>query len=109
MLAKWNKGAEGGYGAKNETEDMWAMVQNKVNEGWFVASRSELAAFAAELEISNDRNDTEHGYLSLGFDSGYWTSSLKGQSYAYVAFIDTGHMSDRGTNDSYHVRLTNTF
>lgn len=109
MLAKWNKGAEGGYGAKNENEDMWAMVQNKVNEGWFVASRSEMAAFAAELEILNDRNDTEHGYLSLGLDSGYWTSSLDGISSAYVAYIDTGYMSDRGTNKSYHVRLTNTF
>lgn len=108
MITKWNKGENGGYG-KEYDEDMWKVVQDKVKEGWFVPSRQEWAAFAAELEISKDRNDTENGYLSLGFDSGYWTSSLAGVKYVYVAYIDTGYMSERGTGKSYHTRLAYTF
>ena len=49
MMSLWNSSA---YGTKDEDNDMWGQIQAEVDNGWFVPSTEEWAAFSGELEIT---------------------------------------------------------
>ncbi len=59
MISKWNNS---GYGEQN-ANDMWGLIQNEVENGWFVPSRGEWAAFAEELGI------TKSNYTNFGLSN----------------------------------------
>lgn len=77
--------SEGGWGKQNDNgtyDDMWGVdeLRSKVNEGWFVASKSEWAAFgdvATELGVRMDN------YNKYGLSEWYWSSS---QIFTYGAY-----------------------
>ena len=84
VMAKWEAekwGAKGNY-------DMWGQIKNKVNQGWFVPSKSEWAAFGGELGI------TTSNYPRFGLSTGYWSSSQHDAYDAYsveFGYVYTGH------------------
>lgn len=78
MIKKWNNEE---YGAQNE-DDLWGVIQqkdgdgkSKIEKGWFVPSKSELAAFADKYSLYGE-------YL--------WTSSQYDAYSAYYMDYYTG-------------------
>ena len=67
--------------------DMWGVIEDEVDKGWFVPSKSEFAAFGGAFNIEPEN------YLDYGLSDWYWTSSLVDTnknftSYAYMAYCD---------------------
>ena len=103
MIASWNSSQ---YGAQNE-RDMWGVIQDEVDNGWFVPSKSELAAFGAAFDI------TSSTYLStFGLSDNYWNSSQASSISVYYANFNysgsIGIILLNNANITY-VRLATTF
>ena len=82
ILNKWNGEI---YGAKN-SNDIWGLIQEEVKKGWFVPSKSELAAFSDTFDIGNN-------YLEYGLSNSYWSSSQYTDSAAYASGYISGLQS----------------
>ena len=125
MVAEWNKGASGKYGAQHK-DDLWGIIQGKtvddkgnittdetknyVSKGWFVPSTEEWATFGdmafTKMEVKTDN------YTKYGLKEGYWTSSvLHGSDMlsAHVAYFDGYGMSNSYLAYNNYVRLSTTF
>lgn len=103
MINKWNNKAYGKQNARDGYKDIWSVVQDKINQGWFVPSRTEWAAFGGELGV------TGTNYLSFGLSSWYWSSSQNSSTNALFARFPEGRMGNGTTNVSCSVRLATTF
>ncbi len=104
MVAKWEAGANGGYGAQND-DDIWGYFsRGETPAGWFLPSRGELAAFMQELGI-NSSNYFDQFKLS----SHYWSSSQYTNRKAWRAYLSTGCMYDDVVTTKGCVRLSATF
>ena len=99
MIEKWNKED---YGAQ-DSDDMWSLIQKQVDDGWFVPSRGEWAAFAGQLGI------TKFNYSSKGLSGWYWSSSQSNANYAYSIRLNSGFVDDFNVNGNSYVRLAATF
>ena len=97
-----NKWTSSSWGAQN-SRDMCGAIQNQVNEGWFVPSKSEWAAFGGNLGI------TTSNYSNYGLKSWYWSSSQNGATAAYDANFNGGFINNDTVNFAYYVRLCATF
>ena len=101
MIEKWNNTEYG----KQDSNDVWGIIQSQVAEGWFVPSKEEWAAFAGELG--------DYAYIWINNDV-YWSSTQESTTHASAinfrsAFID-GYSLDNGMAPSYvYVRLSKTF
>ena len=98
MIEKWNNGE---YGEQN-ANDMWGLIQNEVEKGWFVPSRGEWSAFAEELGITTN-------YSSFGLSRWYWSSSQSNTNNAYNANFNAGYVGYFTVNFGTYVRLSTTF
>ena len=109
MISKWNAKA---YGDQDQCssghKDMWGQIQEKVNNGWFVPSKTEWSAFVGELGISNDSSNEKY-YENLGLSSFYWSSSQSSASNAWGADFISDYMSYSNVNLEGYVRLSATF
>ena len=99
MIEKWNKG---NYGTQN-SDDMWRLIQKQVDDGWFVPSIDEWAAFAGQLGI------TKSNYSSKGLSGWYWSSSQYGTNSAFSIYLNNGYVDNYGVNGTHCVRLAATF
>ena len=103
MIEKWN---DVKYGGKDENEtykDIWGVIKEEVNKGWFVPSKEEWAAFAGNLGITNSN------YSSKGLLNFYWTSSLYSNSNAWIAGMGNGYAYNYRINSYFVVRLSMIF
>lgn len=98
IMDKWNNEA---YGSKN-SNDMWGLIQEKVKEGWFVPSKSELAAFGDAFDLGNN-------YLTYGLSDSYWSSSQYTDSAPYASGYISVAMSYDNVIYQHYVRLIRTF
>ena len=114
MIAEWNKGENGKYGAQN-AQDMWGVIQKVDNAGkkwdlskWFVPSRKEWSEF--RNMINTKMGITMNNYDNYGLASYYWTSTQRSTEYAYIENFDNGYgyIMDQ-VNSSQAVRLSATF
>lgn len=115
MIAKWNKGESGKYGAQNDN-DLWGIIQakeddgkSKVEKGWFVPSKSEWAAFLGEVyEPLNITTDT---YDDYGLSMMCWSSTQYPNYSAYCVNLYNGLIRGEVVNNSsdVYVRLATTF
>ncbi len=99
MIKKWNKED---YGAQ-DSDDMWSLIQEQVNDGWFILSVDEWAAFAGQLGI------TKSNYSSKGLSGWYWSSSQYGTNSAFSIYLNNGYVDNYGVNGTHCVRLAATF
>lgn len=54
MIEKWNAAkTTSGWDADQDNQDIWKHIQTEYSKGWFIPSRSEIAAFANELGITS--------------------------------------------------------
>ena len=99
MIKKWNKED---YGAQ-DSDDMWSLIQEQVNDGWFIPSIDEWCAFTEQLGI------TESNYSSKGLSRWYWSSSQYNTNTAYFMNLYTGHVTNSYVSNNGCVRLAATF
>lgn len=103
MISKWNSKFYGEQGEDSYYKDLWGQIQERTNNGWFVPSRGEWAAFGANLNI-NPSN-----YLSKGLSDWYWSSSLYySPNTACIASFYSGYIFDYYINSNVYVRLAAT-
>ena len=81
VMNKWTNSLWGTQNDNSSYDDMWGAIQTEVGEGWFVASKSEWAAFGGNLNI------TKSNYSNYGLQSYYWSSSQYSSSSAYTADV----------------------
>ena len=104
MIASWN--AEE-YGVQNDNstyDDMWGVIQNEVDDGWFVPSKSEWSAFGSAFGITRSNYSSKYGLSSY-----YWSSSQYNTGSAYSASFGLGNIYYYYVYISYYVRLATTF
>ena len=99
MVEKWNKED---YGAQ-DSDDMWSLIQEQVNDGWFIPSIDEWCAFTEQLGI------TESNHSSKGLLGWYWSSSQYNASNAYYVNVYDGLVNINYVNSNNSVRLAATF
>lgn len=110
MIANWNKGENGGYGAQGD-RDMWGVIQTAVGNisdpTWFVPSKAEWAAFG-DFAYTKMGVDTKN-YVNYGLQDYYWSSSQHTTDIAYFAYFSVGYIRTNYVNNFYYVRLSATF
>lgn len=94
MMKKWTNEEYG----KQDSLDIWNVIKEQVDNGWFIPSIREWAAFAEELHIN---------FCDEISDS-YWSSSQYNDVGAYGIDVDVSDLLMGGTILTYHVRLAKT-
>lgn len=103
MISKWNLKSYGDQNACSDHIDLWNEIQTQVNNGWFVPSCKELAAFAKNIGV------TTSNYSSKGLESWYWSSSQHHTYTAYGAYFNSGFVVSNTVDGNHSVRLATTF
>ena len=104
MIASWN--AEE-YGVQNDNstyDDMWGVIQDEVDDGWFVPSKSEWSAFGSAFGITRSNYSSKYGLSTY-----YWSSSQRSTNYAYSAYFFDGYIYYNTVGTHLYVRLAATF
>ena len=118
MIRIWNNnGAETGWttGATKDKQDIWKHIQEEYQEGWYIPSHGEWAAFADYFEITSDYDTGLYvanggNYNSTyGLSSYYWSSSQGSTSLAWGVGFNLGRMGDSTVTTNFYVRLGATF
>ena len=117
IIEIWNKNGTGtgSYsGAMQDDHDMWKYIQSEYENGWYIPSRGEWAAFADYFEITSNCStedcEDDGNYDDIyGLFNQYWSSSQGGAYYAWIVFFYYGHMYDQKVKDNSYVRLGVTF
>ena len=110
MIEKWNAaGTENGYAnSAQDKRDIWKHIQTKYNEGWFIPSRAEWAAFANEIggetPITTSNFNSTYGLSNL-----YWSSSQYQDFSAWLAYFYYGYIYFDNVKWAYAIRLATTF
>ena len=99
MIAIWNSSQ---YGAQNDGKflDMWGVIQDEVENGWFVPLKSEWSAFGSTFGIIQS---------SYGLSVLYWSSTQSDARYVYLADFDLCDINRYAVNDYWYVRLATIF
>lgn len=84
--------------------DMWGVIEDEVDAGWFVPSKSEWAAFGDKFKI------TSSNYVNqFGLSDSYWSSSQNSTNTAYIANFNMGTVDTLNVDYRSWVRLSTTF
>ncbi len=103
MISAWNNETYGIKNGDSSYTDMWGAIQTQTNNGWFVPSKTEWAAFGSAFSI------TSSNYSSFGLSLYYWSSSLCDTYHAYYVLFGSGYMGSGHLNSNNYVRLATTF
>ena len=88
--------------------DVWNIIEDKFNEGWFVPSKAEWAAFASYLNTLATNNGMNY-YENYGLNTCYWSSSQNGDHGAWCGLFSGGFIYDLGLFSRVCLRLCATF
>ncbi len=107
MMECYKNGEINGTTVLKDDNDMWGLIQNEVDAGWFVPSKSEWAAFGtfAYDELGVNTNN----YPEYGLSDWYWSSSQFDAGLAYYALFRDGYVSSVIVYGGRYVRLSTTF
>ena len=102
---KWNDPSLP-WGAHNDGtyDDMWEVIQEEIESGWFVPSKSEWAAFAKAFDITSSNYSSKYG-----LSNAYWSSSQYNTNGAYRARFSLGYINGISVGNYFCVRLATTF
>lgn len=104
VMNKWKNSLWGKQNNNGTYLDMWGVIEEQFNDGWFVPSKSEWSAFGDKFKI------TSSNYVNqFGLSGWYWSSSQYSTSRAYYAYFSHGYVSSGNVNYSRYVRLSTTF
>ena len=120
MITAWNDKKYGEQNGNSSYPDVWGVIQDKANAGWFVPSRDEWNAFGAFFKVGGEGSsygpDGQHTFTDYyDYNTKYklsdwcWSSSQHNTNGAYgVGFIN-GRSNYCIVNINYSVRLGSTF
>ena len=104
VMNKWKKSLWGKQNDNGTYLDMWGVIEEQFNDGWFVPSKSEWSAFGDKFKITVINYDNQ-----FGLSDWCWSSSERNTYDAYDAALG-GEAIDSGTvYSSGCVRLSTTF
>ena len=121
MITAWNNKKYGEQIGNSSYPDVWGVIQDKANAGWFVPSRDEWNAFGAFFKVGGENSKygidgNEHTFTDYyDYNKVYklsdwcWSSS---QSFTNIAYdVGFGHGGSNGgyVGNGEHVRLSSTF
>ena len=115
IIEIWNKNGEGTgsyIGATQDDHDIFKYIQTKYEEGWYIPSRGEWAAFGYYFtnKTALETKLTTSNYNSLyGLSGWYWSSSQHYTSNAWYVNFYYGSMYSITIYDNKSVRLGATF
>ena len=107
VMAKWKAETWGAQNDNGTYDDMWGAIEEQVNNGWFVPSKSEWSAFG-DMAVT-ELGLTTGNYSSYGLSDWYWSSSQSDANFAYGARFYGGYINYNYVNGSLCVRLSATF
>ena len=107
VMAKWKAETWGAQNDNGTYDDMWGAIEEQVNNGWFVPSKSEWSAFG-DMAVT-ELGLTTGNYSSYGLSDWYWSSSQNNAYRAYRARFNTGYIGFDSVNSNTYVRLSATF
>lgn len=100
ILNRWK---DYSYGYSLQNNDIWKYIENDINDGWFIPSKEEWAAFADRLDINTSI------YKTYGLKDYYWSSSQANTQSAYVIYLNYGAIDNGNVDTQFYVRLSTTF
>ena len=109
VMAKWDDASLPWGAHDNGTYylDLWGVIKDKYEEGWFVPSKAEWSAFGDYLY--KNCGLTKSNYSTYGLSDYYWSSS-QGETYnAYGVDFRNGSILRNSVNVGLSVRLSATF
>ena len=112
MISAWNNSTYGSQNGKSDYTDMWGVIQTQANNGWFVPSRAEWAAFGDAINLTEGKassSQTETNYSSYNLSFAYWSSSLFNSQYVYCPDFSNGYMYGWTFAHYVNVRLATTY
>ena len=107
MMECYKKGEINGTTVSKNDNDMWELIQDEVDRGWFVPSKSEWSAFGS-FAYDKLKVDTDN-YSEYGLSDWYWSSSEYTTYGAYRAIFYNGYIDYDNVGTYYFVRLSTTF
>ena len=107
VMAKWDAETWGAQDDNGTYKDMWGVIKDQVNAGWFVPSKDEWAAFGDMA--TKTLGLTTSNYSTYGLSYWYWTSSQRDTLSAYGALFDSGYIDYNDVDSDRCVRLSATF
>ena len=104
VMDKWKNSLWGEQNASGTYLDMWGVIEDEVDAGWFVPSKSEWAAFGDKFKI------TSSNYVNqFGLSDSYWSSSQNSTNTAYIANFNRRTVDILNVDYRSWVRLSTTF
>ena len=103
VMNKWKNKLWGAQDDNGTYKDMWGVIETKVNEGWFVASKSEWSAFGEAFSLRSNN------YGNYELRDWYWSSSQHTTDRAYNVNFNSGYMNRNTVHSHTYVRLCATF
>ena len=86
------------------TNDMWGLIEEQFNSGWFVPSKSEWSVFGKVFAITSSNYDDK-----FGLDVIYWSSSQKSKEHSYRIDFNRNLIHYDYLYGNLYVRLATTF
>ena len=122
MITAWNNTTYGAQNGNSSYPDVWGVIQDKANAGWFVPSRDEWNAFGSFFKVGGDwsKQDfdgNEHTFTDYyDYNTKYklsdwcWSSSQGNTGKAYNVYVNKGNSYNINVlNYIDRVRLGSTF
>ena len=114
MIAKWKAAgtSEGYTDSPQNNRDIWKHIQTKYQQGWYIPSRGEWAAFADYFTNKTDletKLTTSNYNITYGLSGYYWSSSQHTAYTAWYAYFNSGRVLDNYVDILHYVRLGATF
>ena len=104
VMNKWKNSLWGKQNDNGTYLDMWGVIEEQFNDGWFVPSKSEWSAFGDKFKI------TSSNYVNqFGLSDWYWFSSEFNTNSAYYARLGSGSIGNSFVYNGSYVRLSTTF
>ena len=114
MKAKWKAAgtSEGYTDSPQNNRDIWKHIQTKYQQGWYIPSRGEWAAFADYFTNKTDletKLTTSNYNITYGLSGYYWSSSHNSTYGAWTVSAGRGYLLTYSVDRNYCVRLGVTF
>ena len=121
MITAWNNKKYGEQNGNSSDPDVWGVIQDKANAGWFVPSRDEWNAFGAFFKVGGKGSsygpDGEHTFTDYyDYNKVYklsnwcWSSSQINPLNAYTVYFGLGDsIGDFVDRNGRSVRLGSIF